>query len=181
MSRTDRVSNLRTRNRRPKISRRARVATTTSGATIIITAAGWCALAVWDVSPVDYSLISTSEPPAPPTIQLTPNDQGYVRVATRSGSTRCSITTELVACQTSADHWPSRPNGQPFHIASINASGEFHWVVADLGALEGCVVLDYQTYRAQSWTIDATPEGTKFTNDLTGHGMSVNDQRVIPF
>jgi hypothetical protein len=28
---------------------------------------------------VDYSLISTSTPPAPPAIPLAPNDRGYVR------------------------------------------------------------------------------------------------------
>lgn len=163
------------------ISRHTGVTIGISGVATMIGAAAWSAVAVWNASPPNYGLISTSVPPAPPTIRLTPNDQGYVRVETRSGSTSCSITTELVACQTSADHWPSRPDGRPYRAASINANGEFNWVVADLGALKGRVLLDYQTYSAQSWTIDATPDGTKYTNDRTRHGMSVNDQRVTPF
>ena len=36
-------------------------------------------------SPGVYSLISTSSPPAPPAIPLTPNGQGYVRVETPVG------------------------------------------------------------------------------------------------
>jgi hypothetical protein len=91
------------------------------------------------VASVGYSLISTSTPPAPPAIPLAPNDRGYVRVESKSGSTRCSIAGDLVDCQTTADNWPVHPNGQHFHTASVSADGDFHWVNADLGALEGRV------------------------------------------
>jgi len=104
-----------------------------------------------------------------------------VRIETKSGSTRCSIAADLVACQTTADTWPGRPNGQHFHTASVNADGDFHWVDADLGALEGRVTLDYQTYSANGWTIAAISDGTTFTNVRSGHGMSVSDQNVQPF
>ena len=163
------------------ISRSAHGRIGTSAVVTVFAAVALWAVFVQGAAPLDYSLISTSPPPSPPAIPLTPNDQGYVRVETQSGSTRCSITTELVACQTSADNWPSRPNGRPFHTASVNADGEFHWVDADLGALEGRVRLDYRTYSAQGWTIAATSDDTKFTNDRTGHGMSVSDQTVAPF
>ncbi len=163
------------------ISRHAGMAKGASSVAAVIAAAAWSAVAGWGTSPLDYNLISTSPPPAPPAIRLTPNNQGYVRVELPSGSTRCSITTDLVACQTSADQWPAKPDGRPFHAASIYANGEFNWVVADLGALEGRIPLNYQTYSAQGWTIEATPDGTKYTNDLTRHGMSVSDQRVMPF
>jgi hypothetical protein len=132
-----------------------------------------------DVSTPGYSLISTTAPPPP--VPLTPNDRGYVRVEINSGSTGCSINSELVACQTSANNWPVNPNGRHFHTASVNAAGEFHWVEADLGALEGRVTLDIQTYSAQGWTIVATSDGTTFTNGSTGHGMSVSDQSVRSF
>jgi hypothetical protein len=129
-----------------------------------------------------YSLISTSTPPAPPAIPLTPNGQGYVRVETKSGSTACSINRELVACQTSANNWPMTPGGQHYHAVSVTAAdGQLHWVEADLGALEGRVTLDYQTYSAQGWTIVATPDGTRFTSDSSGHGMSVSTQSVTSF
>ncbi|OBA82465.1 hypothetical protein A9W99_01860 [Mycobacterium sp. 1164966.3] len=128
-----------------------------------------------------YHLISTATPPASPGIPLPPNEQGYVRVQTKSGSTSCSINAEVVACRTNANNWPTMPDGQHYHVASINADGEFHWVNADLGLLEGKVTMDYQTYSAQGWTIVASPDGTKFTNDRTGHGMSVDTQNVTPF
>jgi hypothetical protein len=41
--------------------------------------------------------------------------------------------------------------------------------------------LDYQTDRALGWTILATGPGTRFTIDTTGHGMSVNIERVQGF
>jgi hypothetical protein len=128
-----------------------------------------------------YSLISTTTPSAPSVTPLTPNEGGYVRVGTKSGSTSCSINTELVACRTGANNWPTDSDGQHYHVASIKANGEFNWVKADLGLLEGKVTMDYQTYSAQGWTIVAGPDGTKFTNDRTGHGMSVSTQSVTPF
>jgi hypothetical protein len=85
--------------------------------------------------PVDYSLISTSTPPAPPPIPLAPNDRGYVRVETKSGSTRCSIAAELVAGQTSADNGPRRPDGRRFPLGrrrSRCARGPCHAAVSDL-------------------------------------------------
>ncbi len=99
----------------------------------------------------------------------------------KSGLVRCSINVELVACQTSADNWSRGPDGQPFHVASVTPDGQFEWVKADLGALEGIVTMEYQTYGAQGWTIVATADATKFTNDRTGHGMSVSTETVQPF
>ncbi|WP_142274532.1 hypothetical protein [Mycobacterium scrofulaceum] len=132
-------------------------------------------------TPGGYSLISTSTAPAPPAIPLTPNAQGYVRVETKSGSIGCSVNTELVACQTAANNWPTTQGGRHYHAVSVTSDGRLHWVEADLGALEGRVTLDFQSYTAQGWTIVATPDNTKFTNDRSGHGMSVSDQSVAPF
>jgi hypothetical protein len=131
--------------------------------------------------PGRYSLISTSTPPAPPASPLTPNGQGYVRVETKSGSTGCSINTEPVACQTAANNWPMTPVGRHYHSVSVTPDGQLHWVEADLGALEGRVTLDFQTYSAPGWTIVAAPDSTRFISDRSGHGMSVSDQSVVPF
>jgi hypothetical protein len=130
-----------------------------------------------------YSLISTPAPapPPPPRTRLAPNDRGYVRVETMSGSAGCSITAELVACQNFAGDWTSSSAGQQYPAASVSADGDFHWVQADLGALEGRVRLGYQTYDAVGWTIAASPAVTTFTNDHNGRGMSVSDQDVQPF
>lgn len=147
----------------------------------VIAAAVVSAALVGSGTPVNYIMVSTSAPPAPPAIPLPPNDQGYVRVEAKSESLRCSITSELVACQTAADNWPPKPDGRPFHTVSVNADGEFHWVEADLGALQGRVTLEHQTYSAQGWTIAVGEDATRFTNDRTGHGMSVSDQHVDSF
>lgn len=125
--------------------------------------------------------ISTPTPVAPPVVALMPNDQGYVRVESKSGNIRCSIAPDLVACQTPADNWPRHPNGRAFHCASVTAAGDFHWVDADLGALEGRITIDGQTYRAQGWTISAAADETTIMNDRSGHGMVVSTAEVQPF
>jgi hypothetical protein len=130
---------------------------------------------------MESSAVSTSMPSVPSVVALSPNDHGYVRVETKSGLTRCSLAAELVACQTSADNWPRGEDGQPFHVASVTSDGQFQWVKADLGALEGIVTMEYETYGAQGWTIIATADGTKFTNDRNGHGMSVSTEAVQRF
>ncbi|OBG90226.1 hypothetical protein A5697_13470 [Mycobacterium sp. E3251] len=129
--------------------------------------------------PRSYRLISTSTPPVPPT-PLVPNDHGYVRVTLASRAISCSISAELVACQTSSDSWPPRGNGQPFHAVSVSADGKFQFVEADLGALAGKVELQPGAYEAQGWTVAATGDSFVFTNDHTGHGMEVSTQAARP-
>ncbi|MGA8331250.1 MAG: hypothetical protein WB777_18425 [Mycobacterium sp.] len=104
-----------------------------------------------------------------------------MRIETKSESTGCSVTSELVACETFSDTWRSSVDGQPCRTASVSAGGEFHCVKADLGALQGRVTLDHQTYIAQGWTIVLSSKDTTFTNDHSGHGMTVSDQSVTPF
>ncbi len=44
------------------------------------------------------------------------------------------------------------------------------------------VVLQYgQTYNVQGWRIVSGPDGTRFTNSSTGHGMFVSIQNVYTF
>ncbi len=131
-------------------------------------------------TPPNHGMTSTTDASAPSAIPLPPNDRGYVRVEMKSGSTGCSITTDLVACQNFSGSWRIG-NGQPCRTVSITGDGRFQCVKADLGALQGRVTLDYQTYRAQGWRIVAGPAETGFTNDRSGHGMSVDDQRVNAF
>ena len=40
------------------------------------------------------------------------------------------------------------------------------------------VTIDYRTYSAVGWTIVATTDGTRFTNDRTGHGAFVSIEKV---
>jgi hypothetical protein len=128
--------------------------------------------------PAGYHLISTSTAPTPPE-PLPPNDHGYVRVNT--ADIGCSITTDLVACETSSDSWPPHSDGRPYHCASVTSDGEFHLVDGDLGALEGKVALSARTYWAQGWTLTAGTDAITFTNDRTGRGMRVSPGAVQPF
>jgi hypothetical protein len=131
------------------------------------------------VRPV-YQLISTPTPPTPPT-PLIANDRGYARVTTASQTIGCSISAEVVACETSSANWPSRGNGQPFHTVSVGADGTFQFVDADLGALAGKIELKPGVYEAQGWSVAATMDTVVFTNDRTGHGMQVSTQVARPF
>ena len=43
------------------------------------------------------------------------------------------------------------------------------------------MTIDYRTYSAVGWTIDATEDGTRFTNQRTKHGMFVSIEKVESF
>jgi hypothetical protein len=131
-------------------------------------------------SPMPYPMIPTWTPPALSPVPLPPNEQGYVRVEVNSGSTGCSVNTELVACETASSNWRSA-DGRPHHTVSMTADGELHWPEGDLGALAGRVTLDDTTYSAQGWDIVVTPNDTTFTHHRSGHGMTVSDQSMAPF
>ena len=62
----------------------------------------------------------------------------------------------------------------------LTADGEVSWLVGNLGDIPA-VTLDYRTYSAVGWTIDAGEDGTRFTNDRTGHGMIVAVEGVQAF
>ena len=62
----------------------------------------------------------------------------------------------------------------------VNSNGELSWLVGNLGDIP-VVRLDYKTYSAVGWTIEASEEGTRFTNDDTGHGMVIAVEGVQAF
>ena len=71
-------------------------------------------------------------------------------------------------------------NGEPANGVSVTAGGTVRWVVGNLGDIP-TVTLDYGTYSAAGWTIAADANGTRFTNDATGHGMLVAVEGVQAF
>lgn len=128
----------------------------------------------------------TSTPPSapPPTGQpgattLPPDESGYVFIETKSGLTRCQISEAEVGCESQFTN-SVEVNGMPANGVNVTADGSMSWVVGNLGAIPA-VTLDYQTYRALGWTIAASSDGTRFTNDGTGHGMFVNTSGVEVF
>ena len=122
--------------------------------------------------------------PASPTapagaIPLPPDQNGYVFIETKSGMTRCQINKESVGCEAPFTNSPLQ-DGEHANGVSISSSGSVQWVLGNLGAIP-TVTIDYKTYAAQGWTINATAEGTRFTNDRTRHGMFVSIDKVNTF
>jgi hypothetical protein len=52
--------------------------------------------------------------------------------------------------------------------------------VGNLGDIPA-ITLDYKTYSAVGWTIEASEDGTRFTNIGTGHGMVIAVEGVQAF
>ena len=120
---------------------------------------------------------STSELPSATT--LTPDGSGYVFIETKSGKTRCQMSRAEVSCESQFANAPEQ-NGMPANGVNITAEGSMRWVVGNLGNIP-VVTLDYQTYRVVGWTIAAASDGTRFTNDDTGHGMFISTSGVDVF
>jgi hypothetical protein len=135
---------------------------------------------------------STAPPPSPPApttsvspsrpagaIALPPDDNGYVFIETKSGRTRCQISSPQVDCEAQFTNSPLK-DGHHANGVSVSADGTVQWVLGNLGDIP-VVTIDYLTYEAQGWTIKADIEGTRFTNDRTGHGMVVSIDKVDSF
>ncbi|ANZ80959.1 LpqJ [Mycobacterium tuberculosis] len=93
--------------------------------------------------------------------------------------TRCQINRNSVGCEAPFTNSPLR-DGEHANGIHITAGGSVQWVLGNLGAIP-TVSIDYRTYEAQGWTIDATTDGTRFTNNRTGHGMFVSIEKVDTF
>ena len=112
-------------------------------------------------------------------IPLPPDQNGYVFIETKSGTTRCQINKDTVGCEAPFTNSPLQ-DGEHANGVSVSADGKVQWVLGNLGAIP-TVTIDYRTYEAQGWKIDATADGTRFTNDSTGHGMFVSIDKVNTF
>jgi hypothetical protein len=121
------------------------------------------------------------------------DSHSYVR--TQSGKTRCLVMTNdvghgggpAVACEYTPG-FPQAPvssGGFHFDIASVDAAGNLKWDIGNIGGAgtpQNDIVLNYgRTYHLQGWTIQPSFEGTRFTNDATGHGMFVSIDNVRAF
>lgn len=107
---------------------------------------------------------------------LPPSSTGYVYIETKSGKTRCQISADTVGCESDFTDPPSI-NGETATGVEVSASGSSRWVVGNLGAMP-TTSIDYSTYQAVGWTIEADSSGTRFTNDDTGHGMFISTDGV---
>jgi hypothetical protein len=121
---------------------------------------------------------ATAAPPGG-AIALPPDSAGYVFIETKSGRTRCQISRREVGCEAEFANSPIL-DGEPANGVNVTADGQFRWLVGNLGDIPA-VTIDYQTYTAQGWTINASSSGTRFTNDRTGHGMFVSIEAANEF
>ncbi len=110
---------------------------------------------------------------------LPTDDAGMVYIETKSGKTRCQLSSDSVGCESEFENSPEI-DGEPANGVKVTAGGDLTWVVGNLGNIP-TVTLDYATYDAAGWTITADPSGTRFTNDATGHGMFVATEGVDSF
>lgn len=122
---------------------------------------------------------TSSATAAPPGAQVLQPENGYVFIETKSGRTRCQLDEDEVGCEAQFTNSPlldgTRANG-----VRLTANGEVSWLVGNLGDIPA-VTLDYRTYAAVGWTIEAGEDGTRFTNDRTRHGMVVAVDGVQAF
>lgn len=139
-----------------------------------------------------------------PSAAAEPTPDHYVNVRTSSPPMRCMVGSDddngrgpAVVCQTAgfpqaptepipSPGWTGDPRVLHQDQAIIAASGQFEWRNANLGSAPpgqpDTMLVDGQTYGLQGWTIAPAADGTRFTNDATGHGMLIaGDYSVTPF
>lgn len=122
---------------------------------------------------------SSSPTAAPPSGDRLPPENGYVFIETKSGKTRCQISATEVGCESAFTNAPV-VNGVPANGIRLSAAGQVEWIVGNLGDIP-VETIDYRTYSAEGWTIEAGEDGTRFTNDATGHGMFLSTTGVEIF
>jgi hypothetical protein len=121
----------------------------------------------------------TPAPSKTPGAQVLTPENGYVFIETKSGKTRCQLNTAEVGCEAQFANAPVI-DGTPANGVRVTANGEVNWLVGNLGDIPA-VTLDYKMYAAVGWTIEASEDGTRFTNDGTGHGMVIAVEGVQAF
>ncbi|GJF12278.1 hypothetical protein NGTWS0302_01460 [Mycolicibacterium cyprinidarum] len=127
------------------------------------------------------TLEPTPTPTAPPQSggEVLQPRNGVVFIQTKSGKTRCQLDEQEVGCEAAFTNAPE-VDGSPANGVRLSSGGQITWVLGNLGAIPA-VTLDYQTYSAVGWTIEASAEGTRFTNDSTGRGMTISVEGVEGF
>lgn len=133
-----------------------------------------------------------------PMASADPTEGHYTNVVTQSPDMLCTIGSDdahpgigpNVVCQIGGDGFPgaalvpgiaTHPNQ-----AAVTADGWFKYRGANISTtgddFNPLDLTDGNTYHFQGWTITPTTNGVTFTNDATGHGMTIGaDLGVQPF
>lgn len=122
---------------------------------------------------------STFHAVPPSALTPLPPQDGYVFIETKSGRTRCQLSEKNVGCESEFTDSPVI-DGEQANGVRLTPDGQIKWVVGNLGDIP-VVTLDYRKYSAVGWTIEAGKDGTRITNDSTGHGMTIAVEGVKTF
>lgn len=105
---------------------------------------------------------------------------------TQSGRVLCAVTPDstidgygpdVVVCQGDFDQAPEYDNS-----VVTTGDGTFFWNQGNLAVDNPTTNMGYgQTYHRGNWTIYPDATGTRFTNNLTGHGIFVSVENVYAF
>jgi len=139
----------------------------------------------WKWTPIVSTMAVASAIVASPVAAADWSDYQYV--STVSGAVRCVLSSDHVSCERSGGGFPGAPasesGGGTMNIARVESDGSFGWGLANMGSgQDNMVTLQYdQPYQFKGWSVAPTSDGTRFTNDATGHGMFVNIDVVDPF
>ena len=125
------------------------------------------------VSPTSKAIVTV------PDVQVLAPQNGYVFVAMKTGKTRCQINATQVGCESDFANAP-QITGETATGVRVGPDGKLRWALGNLGSIP-TVPLDYRTYSAVGWNIASTPEGTRFTNQSSGHGMAISTSGVQGF
>jgi hypothetical protein len=115
-----------------------------------------------------------------------PNPGHDTKVNTKTPPMLCEIGSDdaipgigpNVACQGGFAQAPDDDDQ-----AYVTASGQFSYRSANIGVGEKDAPFDTlvpgRTYQIQGWTIEASDDGIRFTNDGTGHGMFIGSDTTV--
>lgn len=113
---------------------------------------------------------------------------GCFKVMTQSQKVICNVAMTSVKCITASGvggftNAPDDGIPQYAHLPYVKADGTFDWDIGTgIGSCDGDFTLTYGvTQFLKGWTIDPTSDGTRFTNNSSGHGMFVSLADVSAF
>ncbi|WP_157516971.1 hypothetical protein [Mycobacterium sp. MS1601] len=119
-----------------------------------------------------------------------PVDQSQTQyVTTQSRQVRCAIAQESVVCErNSAEGFPQAPASNAgtarWNLATVSSNGAFVWTEGNIGGTDSNqdVMLAYGTVNHfNGWNIEASADGTRFTNAASGRGIFVSIESVYSF
>lgn len=150
----------------------------------VVGAVAWIVLhgrsASTEAVPAPTSLVQPT--PGPAQVTVPADAYGQVHVRTASGQPVCAVTAGDVQCNVrfANQQGPAR-DGVPATGVGMDSRGAFQWLYGDPGDPTYVTMDDGTVYHAVGWLITPTNQGTTFTCDATGHGITLSGNGVTTF